>query len=47
MIEGLAPAAGGVDEDPQIGLGRFLADELLQRLRAQSLVCGFQRRRLA
>jgi hypothetical protein len=38
VVERLAPAFGGLDEDLQIGAGRRLADELVERLRPQRLV---------
>jgi hypothetical protein len=40
VVQRLAPALGGLDEDPEIALGLLLADELGQGLRAQGLVGG-------
>jgi hypothetical protein len=43
VIQGLAPALGRLDEDPQIALGLLLPDELGQGLRTQGLVGGHGR----
>jgi hypothetical protein len=40
MVQGLAPALGRLDEDPQVALGLLLADEFGQGLRAQGAVAG-------
>jgi hypothetical protein len=46
VVEGLGPALGRLDEDPEVPLGLLLPHELVQGLRAERLVGRLERRGL-